>query len=165
MMFMNDHLRKFILTTALTMLAATTVLAQTPYDEGQKALREQSWMEAARHFEEAFDSGQADAAMYWRAHALYKAGHRGDAARQIRDLKREYPDSRWVKEAQALQIEYQGSIDDAVVEDELRLFALSQLMERDAERAMPLVMDIMRNTESASIRDSGAAQQTVIPVE
>ena len=49
------HKRNLIRKTALALalgaaLGATAALAQTPYDEGQKALREQSWMEAARHF-------------------------------------------------------------------------------------------------------------------
>ena len=58
-----------------TVLLATAALAQTPYDDGQKALREQQWMEAAEYFEQAIrdDRDQADAALYWRAYALHKA--------------------------------------------------------------------------------------------
>lgn len=139
--------------TLLTALAVTAAVAQTPYDEGQKALREQRWMAAAQHFEDAQASpDQADAAMYWRAHALYRAGHRGDAARQVRDLERAYPDSEWVTEARALQIEYDGSPRDATVEDELRIYALSQLMERDLDRALPLVIELLNESESPKAR-------------
>ncbi len=148
-MSLKNTLRKLVLTSTIV---AITVSAQTPYDEGQKALREQRWMAAANHFEQVSDVANIDAAMYWRAHALYKAGHKGDAARQVQQLERQHPDSRWLNEARALQIEYQGSIDDAVAEDELRLFALSQLLERDFDRALPLVMEIMSNTASDSIR-------------
>ena len=146
--------RKTLKPLALACLLAVSAgaTAQSPYDEGQKALREQDWMAAAEHFEDAFDSEQADAAMYWRAHALYKAGHRGDAHRQIRMLERRYPDSDWVREAQALQIEHGGSSQDAIVEDELRLFALHQLMEKDRERALPLVMKMLEETESEKVR-------------
>lgn len=133
-------------------LATTAVLAQTPYDEGQKALREQRWMEASRHFQEAKGGQQAAAAMYWRAHALYKAGHRGEAARELDELERRFPESSWVGEAEALRIEQGGSIDDAIVEDELRLFALSSLMHRDLERALPMVLELMKNTRSESVR-------------
>ena len=138
--------------TLAAVLAATTAMAQTPYDEGQKALRDQEWLEAADQFEQAFESEQADAAMYWRAHALYKAQRKGDAIRQVQDLERKYPDSKWVKEAQTLQIEHQGSARRNGMDDELRLYALHQLMERDPERALPLVMDIMRETDSPSVR-------------
>ena len=69
--------RNYLRTLALTaVLVAATALAQTPYDEGQKALREQNWVVAADYFKRAIkeDKESADASMYWRAHALYKAG-------------------------------------------------------------------------------------------
>ena len=102
-MLMNKVLKSTILASVLI---AATVLAQTPYDEGQKALREQNWTEAADQFKKAIkaDKEQADASMYWRSHALYKAGHKSEAERQVRSLERKYPDSRWVKEAQLLEI-------------------------------------------------------------
>jgi HEAT repeat protein len=145
-----------------TVLLATAALAQTPYDDGQKALREQQWMEAAEHFEQAIldDRDEADAAMYWRAYALHKAGRNKEAERELRKLERRFPDSSWIKEGQALRIEYQdpeksiaqATGSDAVMDDELRLFALVQLMDRDPERALPLVLDLARNAESASVR-------------
>ena len=126
-------------TTLASLLAASMALAQTPYDEGQKALRQQEWLEAAGHFEQAFESEQADAAMYWRAHALYKAQRKGDAARQVRDLERQYPDSPWVNEARALQIEFQESATGAVVDDEgiarlLEVLGCPAGTRRDADR-------------------------------
>jgi hypothetical protein len=150
----NKSIRALVLTFVLL---TTNAFAQTPYDEGQNALRSQRWMEAAGLFEQAIEADvtsqdEIPAAMYWRAHALYKAGHKGDAARQVRQLERQYESSRWLNEARALQIEYQGSIEDAGEEDELRLFALSQLLERDFNRALPLVIEIMNNTESPSAR-------------
>ena len=145
-----------------TVLLATAALAQTPYDDGQKALREQQWMEAAEHFEQAIrdDRDQADAALYWRAYALHKAGRNKEAERELKKLERRFPDSNWVKEGQALRIEYQdpeksvaqATGGDSVMDEELRLFALVQLMDRDPERAMPLVLDLARNAESASVR-------------
>ena len=164
----------------IAILFAASVAAQTPYDEGQKALREQRWKEAAEQFELAIESGseQADAAMYWRAHALYKAGRNSHAERQIRSLERTYPESYWLKEAQVLQIEFQdpakavGNVPaDLDGDEELRLFALAQLMERDPARALPMVLDLLRHSESESIRrdalfvlgmsDSEEAQQAI----
>jgi HEAT repeat protein len=145
-----------------TLLATTAVLAQTPYDEGQKALREQNWMEAADQFEQAIkvDKEQADAALYWRAYAFYKAGRGKEAERDLRRLERKYPQSNWVKEAQALRVEHQDpekSIEQVTgsesgMDEELRLFALAQLMDRAPERALPLVLDLVRNSESEKVR-------------
>ena len=148
---MNINIVRYIV-IVISFIVTVSAAAQTPYEEGQKALREAQWMAAVHHFEDAMGGDQTDAAMYWRAYALYKADHRGEAARQISDLEEQFPDSRWVKEAKALQIEYQGSIEDANQEDELRLFALSHLMGRDAQRAMPLVLEILHNTKSDRAR-------------
>lgn len=157
-MLMNKILKSTILASVLI---AATVLAQTPYDEGQKALREQNWTEAADQFKQAIkaDKDKADASMYWRAHALYKAGRKSEAERQIRSLERKYPDSRWLKEAQVLRIEHDGSApviagttDKSLVDEELRMFALAQLMDRDPERALPLVLDTLKSSGSESVR-------------
>jgi len=158
-MKMKNILKKIALAA---LLASTAVLAQTPYDEGQKALREQQWVEAADQFEQAIktDKEQADAAMYWRAYAFYKAGRSKEAERELRRLERKYPKSSWVKEAQALRIEHQDpekSIEQVTgngseLDEELRLFALAQLMDRDPERALPLVLDLVRNSDSEQVR-------------
>ena len=154
-------IKKYLRTATLTtVLVAATVLAQTPYDEGQKALREQNWTVAAEQFKEAIkaDKSTADASMYWRAHALYKAGRSKEAERQLSTLERKYPDSRWVKEAQVLKIEHDtapvlaDAVDKNGMDEDLRMFALAQLMDRDPERALPLVMDMLRSTDSESVR-------------
>lgn len=156
-------IRKYLRTLALTtVLVAATVLAQTPYDEGQKALREQNWTVAAEQFEKAIkaDRKTADASMYWRAHALYKAGRDKEAGRQIATLERKYPESRWLKEARVLQIEHDDTapaladfMDESDLDDDLRMFALAQLMDRNPDRALPLVLDMLKNTDSESVRN------------
>lgn len=155
------NIKNYVRTTALTtVLVAATVLAQTPYDEGQKALREQNWTVAAEQFKEAIkvDKSTADASMYWRAHALYRAGRGKEAERQLNTLERKYPDSRWVKEARILQIEHDTApaladvVDENGMDEDLRMFALAQLMDRDPERALPLVLDMLRDTGSEGVR-------------
>ena len=158
-MDIKTYLRTVTLTTVLV---AATVLAQTPYDEGQKALREQNWTMAAEQFKKAIkaDKSNADASMYWRAHALYQAGRKTEAERQVKSLLRKYPDSRWIKEAQVLQIEHDdsapvlaGVADESGMDEDLRMFALAQLMDRDPDRALPLVLDMLKTTESDSVRN------------
>ncbi len=169
----NKLLRATILASAVL---TASVMAQTPYDEGQKALRDQNWSVAAEQFQKAIKSDQAkaDAAMYWRAHALYQASRNNEATSQIKTLERSYPDSRWVKEAQALKIEHEGSVDTSGLDDDLRIFALAQLMDRDPQRALPLVLDALENTQSESVRndalfvlgmsDEPAAQEAIAEI-
>ena len=138
-----------------SVVLTASVMAQTPYDEGQKALRDQNWSAAAEQFQKAIESDKAksDAAMYWRAHALYQASRNNEATNQLKTLERSYPDSRWVKEAQALKIEHDDSVDTSGLDDDLRMFALAQLMDRDPQRALPLVLDALKSTESESVRN------------
>lgn len=174
----KQTLQKFALVSALI---ATSVMAQTPYDEGQKALRNQDWMEAVDYFEEAVkdNKSQGDAATYWMAYAYFKAGRRGEGERELRRLERNYPESSWLKEAQALRIEYQDPDKSAAkvasgvleMDEEMKLFALMQLMERNPERTTPLVLDMVKNATSKSARrdalfllamsDEPAARQAV----
>lgn len=152
-------LKKFALASVL---AATVAMAQTPYDEGQKALREQQWMKAVEQFERAVEEedGEADAATYWMAYAYFKANRSHEAERELRRLERKYPDSPWLKEAQALRLEYQDpeqsaskiASGDLELDDEMKLFALMQLMERDPERTTPLVVDLVHNARSEGTR-------------
>jgi tetratricopeptide (TPR) repeat protein len=152
---------KFFKTMTLTAaLVSAAAFAQTPYDEGQKALRQQDWTVAAEHFKDAIetDPENADASMYWRAHALYKAGRSKEAERQVHGLERDFPDSRWLKEAQLLVIEHDGAETEKALsgsgselDEDLRMFALARLMESDPERALPLVMEMIENTDSESV--------------
>ena len=154
--------KNIIKKTALALIVfSTAVMAQTPYDEGQKALRSQDWMDAVGHFGQSVEDSadQADAAIYWMAYAYFKAGRRNEAERALRNLERKYPDSQWVKEGQALRIEHQDPEKAAKIaaaaggmDDELRLFALMQLMERDPERTVPLVLDLVHNAQTPSVR-------------
>lgn len=156
-MSINTILQKTILASALI---ALTAMAQTPYDDGQKALREKEWTAAVEFFEQAIEADEkdADAAMYWRAYALYEARRDREAERQIRKLERNYPESRWLKEAQVLQIEHNGSQSvsgnggDLLEDEELRMFALARLMESNPERALPLVLALLEGTASEDVR-------------
>ena len=157
-MLFKIKIKPFALAAALI---TTAVCAQTPYDDAQRALREQRYAVAADKFEQAIrgDKANADASMYWRAYALYQEGRERQAARQISKLQDKFPDSSWISEARLLQAEYGPAQAIAPLEPgapeldlELRLFTLSNLMDRDSERALPLVMDLLRKTESNSIR-------------
>jgi HEAT repeat protein len=168
-------------TALVTALVAITAMAQTPYDDGQKALRDKQWVEAADLFEQAIEDGsdKVDASMYWRAYALYESRRDREAERQLRKLERAYPQSPWLKEAQVLRIEHGDDAPantggDILEDEELRMFALARLMERDPERALPLVMELLQQTTSDDMRrdalfmlgmsDDEAAQQAIAQI-
>ena len=77
------------------------------YREGREALDRSDWDAAIRAFEKASeDESRADAALYWIAYAQNKKGNAAAALETIEALKQSYPDSRWVREARALEMDH-----------------------------------------------------------
>jgi HEAT repeat protein len=120
------------------------------YDSGRDALDEDKFERAEEKFDEVAraNSAQADAALYWKAYAENKLGKRSAALATISDLKQRYPQSRWLKDAGALQLEVQQSSGqptkpEAQSDDELRMLAIQGLMNSDPERAMPLLEKVL----------------------
>ncbi len=81
------------------------------YSEGREALDEDRYDRAAEKFSElaSLNGPQTDAAMYWKAYAENKLGKRDSALATIADLEKKYAQSRWIKDAKALEIEVQQS--------------------------------------------------------
>ena len=77
------------------------------YDDGQDAIDENKWDKAIEKFDQVIElhGRHVDAAIYWKAYAQNRQGHRTDALATIATLKKDYPQSHWVNEAQALDLE------------------------------------------------------------
>src|SRR6185436_16142281 len=77
------------------------------YDEGTSALDEGAWERAVSNFRQVSEmkGRRADAGFYWMAYAKGKQGQSAEALATIQDLRRSYPQSRWLKEAGALEVE------------------------------------------------------------
>jgi HEAT repeat protein len=156
--------------------------AQAIYNQGTQALDRSEWDAAADAFERvvALKDSRADAALYWRAYALNKSGKQQAALRTLAALKAGYPQSRWVRDAGALEIEIRQAAGQtpapaASDNDELKLLALSGLMQADPDRAIPLVKQMLQaGGGSAKVREramfvlaqsgSPEARQTLIAI-
>jgi hypothetical protein len=124
------------------------------YDEGREALDEDRYERAEARFNELAQtaSAQADAALYWKAYAENRLGKRDTALASIAELKRRFPQSRWQKDANALELEVRQSSGqpvhpEAEKDEELRMLALRGIMNSDPEKAVPL---LGKRLESAS---------------
>jgi HEAT repeats len=120
------------------------------YDDGREALDEDRYDQAAEKFGELAEmkSSQTDAALYWKAYAENRLGKRDTALATIADLKRRFPQSRWQKDAGALEIEVRQrtglpSRPESQSDDELKMLAIQGLMNSDPERAMPLLEKVL----------------------
>src|SRR4029077_6443624 len=119
---------------------------QALYDEGREALDEDEFRQAERSFTELvkLNGPQTDAALYWTAYAQNREGKKEAAVATIAELKKRYPQSRWKKDGEALEIEVRSatgakSNPEAQNDEELKLLALQGLMNSSPEKAMPLV--------------------------
>ena len=129
--------------------------AQEAYDDGREALDEDRYDRAEERFAEVakLNGAQADAALYWKAYAQNKLGKRDASLATIADLKKRFAQSRWLKDAGALEIEVRQSSGQAAKpenqsDDELKMLAIQGLMNSDPERAMPLLEKVLNGNGS-----------------
>ncbi len=116
------------------------------YDEGREALDEDRYERAEAKFGQLAEtaSSQADAALYWKAYAENRLGKRDTALASIAELKRRFPQTRWQKDANALELEVRQSSGQPIhpekeKDEELRMLALRGIMSSDPEKAVPIL--------------------------
>jgi tetratricopeptide (TPR) repeat protein len=130
------------------------------YDEGREAIEEGRYDRAIDRFNRVIDlkSTRTDAALYWKAYSLHKLGQRADALNTLSDLQKRFADSRWIKDARALEVEVRqasgqtvapGSMDD----DELKLMALRAIMQNDPDQAIPIIEKMLTGANSPKVKD------------
>jgi hypothetical protein len=128
---------------------------QELYDDGREDLDEDRYDQAEAKFKQLADRNgpQTDAALYWKAYAENRMGKRDTALATLVDLKRRFPQSRWQKDASALEIEVRQSTGNPAhpenqSDQELKMLAIQGLMNSDPERAMPLLEKVLNGSGS-----------------
>ena len=119
---------------------------QELYDDGREALDDDKYQQAAETFSELakMNGPQTDAALYWKAYAENRQGKRDTALATIAELKRRYPQSRWKRDGEALDIEVRQSSrypvsPESQSDEELKTLALRGLMNSDPQRGVQMV--------------------------
>jgi tetratricopeptide (TPR) repeat protein len=130
------------------------------YDGGTRALDDHRYEDAIRHFDAVINtrSTRADGALYWKAYALDKAGRKDEAVAAIAKLRQDYPQSRWLNDAQALESALkQGSGQPASAaaetNEDLKLMAINSLMSGDPERAVPLLEGVLKGNSAPRVKE------------
>ena len=130
------------------------------YEEGQRAIEEGRWQRAVERFTDlaAENGSRADAAMYWRAYALNRMGQKAEALTAAAELIRQYPDSKWLADAKALELQVRQSAGqpvrpEAEGDEELKLLALQGLQHSDPEQAVPLIEKILQGPQSPRLKE------------
>ncbi|HVS00341.1 MAG TPA: HEAT repeat domain-containing protein [Thermoanaerobaculia bacterium] len=137
--------------------ASEAVRKDDLYRSGQRALDAGKWTQAADLFGQVVKRGgpEVDAALYWQAYALHKAGRRTDALAVLQRLAGSFKKSAWLDDAKALEIEIRGGGDvpDTGEDAELKLYAVNSLMGAEPERAVPMLRKFLDGRHSPKLKE------------
>jgi hypothetical protein len=136
--------------------------ADVMYEQARQLIdsgRYERALESLDRVASAPNSTRADAAQYWKAYAQWKLDQRADALATLADMRKRFPQSRWAKDAQALDVEIRQRSGDQVSPDgqaseELKLLALRGLMNSDPDRAIPMVEQILAGPSTVRVKEN-----------
>jgi HEAT repeat protein len=130
------------------------------YSRGKSYLDRKEYDRAIDAFSRVIDNkaSRADGAYYWRAYAQNKLGHRDEALASLGELQKNYPTSRWLDDAKALQVEIRSQSGQPVspetaTDEDLKLLALNSLMNTDPERSIPMLEKLLKSSNSPKLKE------------
>ena len=102
---------------------------------------------------------RVDATLYWKAYTLGKEQQIPEALNTLADMQKRFADSRWSKDAKALELELrqasgQSVSPDAQNDEELKLLALRGVMRSDPDRAVPMVEQLLNGNSSIHVKEN-----------
>src|SRR5260370_23307684 len=128
---------------------------QDLYATGREAFDDGKYQRAEQKFDELAQKNgpRTDAALYWKAYAENQSGKRDTALASIASLKTRFPQSRWKKDGEALEMEVRQSSGHPVnpesqSDEELKTLALQGVMNSDPERGIQIIEKRLDGTAS-----------------
>ena len=129
------------------------------YAKGTAALDTARYEKALQAFAEAaaLKGAKADSSLYWKAFAEYKVQALQAALESLNEIQKNFPDSRWLEQALALELEVKGAMGKpvspaATPDEELKLLALNGLLNTDAEQALPMLEKMITGPQSLRLK-------------
>jgi HEAT repeat protein len=130
------------------------------YQKGLNDLDSHEWEKAISAFDaSASRKGSAtDAALYWKAYAQNRAGQQQQSLMSIDRLRQSYPGSRWLNDAQALEVEVRArngtpANPGAEPDEDLKLMALNSLMTSNSDQALPILKKLLAGPSSDKLKE------------
>jgi hypothetical protein len=104
-------------------------------------------------------TNKVDGAFYWKAYTQIKQKQVADALTTLETMQKKFGDSRWMKDAKALEVEARQAAGQAVSPDaqgdeELKLLALRGIMQSDPERGVPMIEQVLAGTSSVKVKEN-----------
>jgi hypothetical protein len=130
------------------------------YDSGTRSLDGGRWDAAAETFGRVVElkGTHAEGALYWKAYAENKLNQRDAALATLAALRKDFPSSRWLDDAKALEVEIHQQAGQPVnpnseSNDELKMYALNGLLQSDPEQAIPIIEKLLKSNNSPKLKD------------
>jgi tetratricopeptide (TPR) repeat protein len=130
------------------------------YDQGREAIEEGRYDRAVDRFNRLIEmkTSRTDAALYWKAYSQAKLGQRAEALGTLADLQKQFADSRWLRDARALDVELRQASGQTVTpesqnDEELKLMALRGIMQSDPDQALPVIEKMLAGANSPKVKD------------
>jgi len=127
--------------------------------EGTRAIDQGRWADAVKLFSQvaAAHGDHADAALYWRAYAENKVGQAQASKDSCRDLRQDFPKSKWVEDCGALEVELNARSGkpaeiDPNSSDDVKLLALNTMLRQDEPRALAEIQAILKGDSSEKLK-------------
>jgi len=100
----------------------------------------------------------AEGALYWKAYTENRLGQRSDALEALQTLRRTFPQSRWLDDAKALEVEVRQSSGQSVSPDaegneDLKLIAINSLLGSDPEAALPMLEKFLNGPQPLNLKE------------
>lgn len=132
---------------------------ETVYSQARQRIDSDQYDRALEPLERVISAkgDRADAAMYWKAYSLMKLARRDEALSTLSQLQKQFPDSGWVRDARALEVEAKQAagqnVSTDLVDDDTKLLALQGIMRSDPEAALPAVEKLLAGGGSVKLKD------------
>lgn len=127
------------------------------YSKGTQDLNDGKYDDAIGKFDQivSMHGRRADGALYWKAYALNKSSRKPEALTTIAQLRKEYPQSKWLHDAGALEIDARGGkVNPSEEQDEdLKIYAVDGLLQSDPDKAFPIIEKILQGNGSLKLKE------------
>jgi len=125
------------------------------YRDGTSSIDDHRYERAIDRFDRVIANkwSRADGAYYWKAYALNKLGKREEALAALAEIPKQFPQSRWINDAKALQVEIQQASGKPVSpenmsDEDLKIMAMSAVMNSEPDRAIPLLERVINDQKN-----------------
>ncbi|MDZ4798123.1 MAG: HEAT repeat domain-containing protein [Bryobacteraceae bacterium] len=130
------------------------------YDRAARMLQKRDYQGALKEYNALVQRAgtRAEGASYWQAYSLFKLGQATEAMNTLTELAKKYPNSRWLNDAKALEMEIRQSqgqniSPDQQSDEELKLMALASLMSHDSSQAVPTLRKVIDGGSSVRVKE------------